>query len=264
MIRILFGTIAVIFILGCAGEVKELQMRDTSINKDVGSGVKTVIFPNGTVFGGASKEQASALAQIFVDSHNMAMKELEEIKDVSKKSREDLEIIKKSTQKIEETTQKNLETAQLALRMLEQLSKRHGTGEITLFFPVGSSVLNKGTLEYERLVNFVDYLSRESKGRKVLLISIGSASAFGDKKINQKLAIKRSEVPVEIVDKYLVNVPHEFFRVYSTGDFYSPKNISMKEHQRYQHTRIIAFYETDQIPPLPEEPAKDTPSPLQK
>lgn len=264
MRRILFGSIVIIFILGCAGEVKELQMRDSSISKDVGSGMKTGIFPNGTVFGGASKEQASALAQIFVDSHNMAMKELEEIKDVSKKSREDLEIIKKSTQKIEETTQKNLETAQMALKMLEQLSKRQGTGEITLFFPVGSSVLSKGSLEYERLVNFVDYLSRESKGRKVLLISIGSASAFGDKKINHKLAKKRSEVPIEVVDKYLVNVPHEFFRVYSTGDFYSPKNVTMKKHQRYQHARIVAFYETDQIPSLPEEPLKDTPGPLQK
>lgn len=38
--------------------------------------------------------------------------------------------------------------------------------------------------------------------------------------------------------------------------FYSPKNVPMKEHERYQHTRLIAVYETEQIPNLPAEPMK--------
>ena len=154
------------------------------------------------------------------------------------------------------TSKSNLETAQKALRIIEEMSKRHGTGELTIFFPVSSSHVEKNSLEYDRLVRFVDFLSRESRGRKVLLISIGSASAFGDKKLNQKLAQKRADFPKEVVDKYLVNIPHEFFKVYGTGDIYSPKNVTMKEHQRYQHTRIIAFFETEQIPSVPEEPIK--------
>ena len=32
----------------------------------------------------------------------------------------------------------------------------------------------------------------------------------------------------------------------------SPKKVSKKEHERYQHTRLIALYETDKAPELPE------------
>lgn len=229
------------FLVGCAGETKQFSMLDST------GGKREIIFPNGTILGGASKEQATALAQIFVDSHNMSMQEFDELKKMSKKSLANQEALMVSQQK-------NLETAQKALQMIEQLSKNQGTGEITIFFPVGTSDLKKGSHEFERLVNFTDYLARESKGKKILLISIGSASAFGDKKVNEKLAKKRSEVVVDIIDKYLVNVPHQFFKIYGTGDLYSPKNVTMKEHQRYQHTRVIAFYETEQIPPLPQEP----------
>ena len=71
-----------------------------------------------------------------------------------------------------------------------------------------------------------------------------------------KLAKERAEFPKNPVDKYLVNAPHEYYKVYGTGDLYSPKGVSKKEHDRYQHTRLIALYETDQTPKLPEEPAK--------
>ncbi|MCX8029997.1 MAG: hypothetical protein N3A59_00265 [Thermodesulfovibrionales bacterium] len=239
-LSVIFLFLICAFLVGCAGETKQLYMMDSTGAK------REIVFPNGTILGGASKEQATALAQIFVDSHNMAMQEFDELKKMSKKSLANQEAIMASQQK-------NLETAQKALQMIEQLSKNQGTGEITIFFPVGSSELKKGSHEFERLVNFTDYLARESKGRKVLLISIGSASAFGDKKVNEKLSKRRSEVVIDVIDKYLVNIPHQFFKVYGTGDIYSPKNVTMKEHQRYQHTRVIAFYETDQIPPLPEE-----------
>jgi len=266
MKSLLMGILAVFFVAGCGGEVKQLQMKDTA------GATKTVEFPKGTFAGAASKEQAITLAQIFVDSHNMAIGELSEIKAQGKRSLENEEAIKQSTQRIEngiqkldesnrkilETSKSNLETAQKSLRIIEEMSKKHGTGEITIFFPVGSSTIRKDSREYARTVSFADYLSRESRGRKVLFISIGSASAFGDKKLNQKLARQRSDAPIrEILDKYLVNVPHESFKVYGTGDVYSPKNVTMKEHQRYQHARIIAFYEMDQVPSLPVEPASD-------
>ena len=34
------------------------------------------------------------------------------------------------------------------------------------------------------------------------------------------------------------------------------KGVSKKEHERYQHTRLIALYDTNLAPSLPEEPGK--------
>lgn len=249
--------VVISFLIGCAGEVTQFHMKDTS------GATKTIEYPKGTITGAASKEQARTLAQIFVDSHNMAMSEFAEIKGKTADVRQSTQRIEEGIQKLDATTQEilrtsksNREIAEKSLQMIEQMSQRQGTGEITIFFPVGSSDIKKNSIEYERLINFVDYLSRESRGRKVLFISIGSASAFGDRKFNERLAQKRAEAPIDVIEKYLVNIPHEFFKVYGTGDIYSPKNVTMKEHQRYQHTRLIAVYETEQIPQLPEEPSK--------
>ena len=190
---------------------------------------QTVTFPNGTVFGGASGSQASTLAQLVVDSNNNNMKEYEQIQG---------------------SESKNLQTSQQALGMLEQLSQQQGTGEITLFFPTGSATLPSSGLQYDRLVNFLDYLSRDSRGRKVLLVMIGSASATGSMSVNQKLSQERSQAPEPIINQYLVNVPHQFYKVYSLGDRYAPKNVTLQEDQRYQSVRIIAVYDTNQIPTL--------------
>ena len=95
-----------------------------------------------------------------------------------------------------------------------------------------------------------DYLSRMSRGRKILFVMIGSASTTGSMSVNQRLSRERSEAPGPVIDQYLVNVPHQFFKVYGIGDMYSPKNVTLQEDQRYQNVRIIAVYETDQIPAL--------------
>jgi hypothetical protein len=79
---------------------------------------------------------------------------------------------------------------------------------------------------------------------------IGSASATGSMSVNQKLSRERSEAPEPIIDQYLVNVPHQFFKVYGIGDMYSPKHASLQEDQRYQNVRIVAVYDTNQIPAL--------------
>lgn len=250
-------------LMACAGEKQQLPVVHPG-EKGSPPTVETITFPNGTVFGGASKDQASALAQILVDSHNMAMKKMEENvqrqDEGTQKLLESQQQITLSTVKIEETVKKNeelqrqnLETARKALGMIEQLAQKQGTGEITLFFDTGSSQLSKGSPEVNRLVQFLDFVARESRGRKVLFVSVGSASARGDRKINQKLAQQRSEQPVSYIDKYLLNVPHEIYRVYGTGDLYSPKDVPAKEHLRYQNARIIAFFDTDKIPPLPVE-----------
>jgi len=253
-----------IFLVGCGGESTKLYM------KDIDNTTKVIDYPPGTITGTASKDQARVLAQIFVDSHNMAMAEFAELKQGSSEMKENIFEIKEATKRIEEriksldstqqeilkTSKSNIEIAQKTLAMIEEISRKQGAGEITIFYPVGSSKIEKNSLEYLRLINFLDYLSRESKGRKILFISIGSASSFGNKKVNEKLAKKRAEAPIEIIEKYLINIPYEIFKVYGTGDLYSPKNVSMKEHQKYQHTRLIAVYETRDIPQLPPEPGK--------
>jgi outer membrane protein OmpA-like peptidoglycan-associated protein len=190
---------------------------------------QTITFPNGTTFGGASGSQASTLAQLVVDSNNNNMKDYEQLQG---------------------TASKNLQTSQQALQMLEHLSQQQGTGDITLFFATGSAALPTSGSQYQRLINFVDYLSRNSRGRKILLVMIGSASATGSMSINQKLSQERSQAPEPIIDQYLVNDPHQFFKVYAIGDMYSPKNVSLQEDQRYQNVRIIAVYDTNQIPAL--------------
>ena len=190
---------------------------------------QTITFPNGTTFGGASGSQASTLAQLVVESNNNNMKDYEQLQG---------------------TASKNLQTSQQALGMLEQLSNQQGTGEITLFFPTGSASLGSSGLQYDRLVNFLDYISRDSRGRKVLFIMIGSASATGSLAINEKLSRERSQTPEPIINQYLVNVPHQFYKVYGLGDLYAPENVTLQVDQRYQNVRIIAVYDTNQIPAL--------------
>lgn len=207
-----------ILLTACAGNPKDLTLWNG----------EQVTFPNGTVFGGASSEQVSSLAEIFVQAHNATMRELKEMRE------------------------ENRRTAEQALGMLEDLSKRQGSGEITIFFKTGSAALPKGSLEYKRLVRFLDYLARESHGRKILLVSIGSASAFGNPRVNARLAQRRAKAPIPVIERYLVNTPHEFYQVYSVGDRYSPRDASMQEQKNYQHTRIIAVFETGQLPEMPD------------
>ena len=43
-----------------------------------------------------------------------------------------------------------------------------------------------------------------------------------------KLAQARAEYPKPIIDKYLINIPHENYKVYGIGDLYSPKAVSKR------------------------------------
>jgi len=220
----ILGVAMAAMLAGCAGQPQQFVVQQPDEQKP-----QTVTFPNGTTFGGASGSQASSLAQLVVESNNNNMKEYEQLQGAESK---------------------NLQTSQQALGMLEQLSQQQGTGEITLFFSTGSATLPTSGLQYDRLVNFLDYLSRDSRGRKVLFVMIGSASATGSMSINQKLSQERSQAPEPIINQYLVNVPHQFYKVYSLGDMYAPKNVTLQEDQRYQNVRIVAVYDTNQIPAL--------------
>ena len=232
IVRRILGVALTAMIGGCAGQPTQYEMQQPGAAQTPNEppAPQTVTFPNGTVFGGASANQASSLAQIMVEANNNNLKEYGQLQG---------------------TENKNLRTSQQALGMLERLSQQQGTGEITLFFPTGSATLPSSGLQYDRLVNFLDYLSRDSRGRKVLFVMIGSASATGSLSINEKLSRERAQAPEPTINQYLVNVPHQFFKVYGIGDVYSPKNVTLQEDQRYQNVRIIAVYETDQIPRLP-------------
>jgi hypothetical protein len=82
-------------------------------------------------------------------------------------------------------------------------------------------------------------------------VLIGSASATGSLETNERLSRERSQAPEPIIDQYLVNVPHQYYKVYGLGDIYSPKGVSLTVDQRDQNVRIIAVYQTDQVPGLP-------------
>jgi len=188
----------------------------------------------------APSPDANVAVRQFVSAHAEVMGGIADIKSANQGMKSDLDAIKKSSQQ-------SLETAQRSLKVLEEMANHQGTGEISVFFPNGSAHMERGVVEHDRLVRFADFLARESRGRKVILVSIGSASAYGNQKVNLDLAKKRSEVPLDIMDKYLVNVPHEFHKVFGNGDLNSPKDVKMKEHQRYQHTRVIAVFDKEQV-----------------
>jgi outer membrane protein OmpA-like peptidoglycan-associated protein len=188
----------------------------------------------------APSPDANVAVRQFVSAHAEVMGGIADIKTANRGMQSDLGVIKTSSQK-------SLETAQSSLKIIEEMANQQGTGELSVFFPNGSANLAKGSLEHDRLVRFADFLARESRGRKVILLSIGSASSYGKQKTNTDLAKKRAEVPLDIMDKYLVNVPHEFHKVFGNGDLNSPKDVKMKEHQRYQHTRVIAVFDKERV-----------------
>jgi outer membrane protein OmpA-like peptidoglycan-associated protein len=199
---------------GCAGQPQTYDLQ----------GGQSVTVPKGTMLGGASAGQTTALAQEIADSNNNAMTQFG---------------------KVENTQNKELQTSQAALAKLEQISAEQGTGQITLFFAEGSATLDQ--FQYQRLVSFLDRIQFESRGRKVILVSIGSASAVGSATVNQKLSVERSQAPLPIVSQYLVNTPHQFFKVSAVGDMYAPKNAPMSVEKRYQSVRIIAAYDAAQV-----------------
>src|SRR5262245_1853062 len=67
----------------------------------------------------------------------------------------------------------------------------------------------------------------------------GSASATGSLQTNEGLSRERSQAPEPIIDQYLVNVPHQYYKIYGLGDMLSPKGATLTVDQRYQNVRIV-------------------------
>ena len=228
-LTILMTFIAAAFLGGCATQPSVVMMQEPSGQQE------KVSMPKGSWTGAASGAQADTLAQTVVDANNNTMQQFDQVEG--------------RMDKLQTTENKDLQTAEEALQKLEQLSNEQGTGQITIFFKTGSIEIDQ--FQYQRLVNFLDYLSRESRGRTVILLSIGSASAIGSPQLNKKLSRERSEAPLPVINQYLVNVPHRFYKVTGIGDMYAPKNASKQVEHRYQSVRIIAVYDTRSIPATP-------------
>src|SRR3981189_3217401 len=205
---------------GCAGQAETVTMQQP------GGSSQQMTVPKGTITGAASGAQADALAQEVVKANNNTMKQFD-----AENGRLD---------KHQAAENKDYQTAQQTLTKLEQLSNEQGTGQITVFFKTGSIELD--SFQTQRLVNFLDYLARESRGRTVILVSIGSASAVGNAELNKKLSTERSEASLPMINQYLVNVAHKFYKVTGVGDMYAPKNASVQVEDRYQSARVIAAY----------------------
>ena len=223
------GLLSAALMGGCAGQAETMTMQQAS------GPPQQVTVPKGTFTGAASGAQADALAQEIVKANNNTMKQFD-----AENGRLD---------KIQASENKDYQTAQQTLSRLEQLSNEQGTGQITLFFKTGSVELD--SMQSNRLVNFLDYLARDSRGRTVILVSIGSASATGNAQINKKLSTERSQAPLPTINQYLVNTPHKFYKVTGVGDMYAPKNASIQVEERYQSARIIAAYNTTDLPATP-------------
>ena len=163
---------------GCAGEPQTYTL-------DTGSERETVTVPKGTMTGAASVGDANALAKEIADSNNAAMAQFNRMGA--------------QMSDLQSTENKELATSQAALEKLERLAAQQGTGSIRLFFAEGSAHLDQ--FQYERLVSFLDYLARESRGRNVILVSIGSASAVGPAAVNLRLSMGRSEAPLPVIDR---------------------------------------------------------------
>jgi len=235
MKRTLTAAAVAAVLAGCAGEPQTYTL-------DTGSERETVTVPKGTMTGAASVDDANVLAKEIADSNNAAMAQFRHMSG-------QMSAVQGQMSDLQSTENKALAASQAALEKLERISAQQGTGSITLFFSEGSAHLDQ--FQNERLVSFLDYLARASRGRKVILVSIGSASAVGSAAVNHRLSMQRSEVPLPVVDKYLVDIPHQFYNVIALGDMYAPKNASMEVEKRYQNVRIIAAYDTAQLTGMP-------------
>lgn len=217
---------AVAVLASCGGQPQTYVMQTPAAPPE------TVTVPKGTALGGASAGEATALAQMVADSNNNVMTAYDRVNG--------------QMNNLQASENKDLQTSEQALAKLEQLSNQQGSGQITLFYAEGSAALNAE--QNQRLVGFLDYISRDAHGRKVIIVTIGSASAVGNPAFNRKLSLERGQAPVPVIEQYLVNIPHQVFKVSGVGAMYAPKRASAQVDARYQSVQIIAAYDKAELP----------------
>ncbi len=235
---------------GCAGINQEYPL--TPEDK--------VILPSVTAVGKPTETSIRQLADLLVDALNKSRDEREQ-KEKALQKEQNEKVIKESDQ--EEAT------INQALQSFINISKKQGAGEITLFFNKGVDSLEYSYTERDRLIAFLDYLARESHGRKIQLLSIGSASSVDlpsnkyqvysvkEKKPASKksasnkiqLSVARARAPLPIIEKYLLNIPHQTYDAYGIGEHKDSQKST--DPEKYQYVRIIAAFEKADLPLLP-------------
>jgi hypothetical protein len=239
-------------VVGCVGPKKYTMQVIPSGSYGDKVESKEMLLEEGHFMGNSASRQEASLAEMIIATNNNSTAEFAKIETLGTKDLkidEDTLALLKEDKEIDQKTLTASEQALALLKSFEALSKLQGTGEITLFFPVNQHKITSNSENHRRLVEFMDYLATRSLGRKVKFLLVGSASATGVEHKNVKLSDHRANAPVEIIDTYLMNVPHEILKVYGVGDSLSPKDA--KAGKKFQNVRVIAVYEESQAPQLP-------------
>jgi hypothetical protein len=234
-------------LVACAGK-KHYKMDSLSSDNKIEQ--TDVTLEEGHFMGLSASRQNDDLAKMVVKSNNVNVTEFQKLEVLGK---ENLVLDQDTNKAVKENlavTKEDLAKDITLLAMFEDMSRRQGTGEITLFFMTNVHAIAKGTENHTRLIRFLDDIAMKSAGRKVLFLVIGSASATGKEAYNAALSEKRANAPLGIIDIYWLNQPHEFYQIYGVGDSYSPKD-NPKNGHRYQNVRIIAVYSPEQLPKVP-------------
>ena len=212
--------------------------------------------PKSTLTGQASGAQADTLMKTEVQSNNLAQQQFAKVEaqqaaqaKLTQQTLADLDKMSGQLTSVQSTDHQDYQAVEKTLQQLSTIANLQGTGQVTLFFKSGSAELDQ--FQQNRLITFLDYLGRDSRGRTITLVTIGSASAVGNATFNKKLSLERTDVALPVIGQYLVNTPHKLYKVAGVGDMFAPKDASLQVEHRYQSVRVIAVYNTGDLPTVP-------------
>ena len=92
-----------------------------------------------------------------------------------------------------DTAKKTWTRTRMIIEAFEKVSRRQAPARSRSFSPRARRDRARGGCRSAVLVEFADWLGRESRGRRIMFVAIGSASATGPQELNAKLAKQRSE-----------------------------------------------------------------------
>lgn len=214
-----FTFLLLIFLLtGCASGVNQTPLTKENV----------VVIPSSKAFGASKKLTINELSSLLVNEIAPVFKE-----------------------QLELQLEDQLEESQRMLKILLRASRKKAVesmDEITLFFDKGASSL--GYNGPNRLIGFIDHMVRKSEGRKIFFVCIGHSSEIRGKKNDIVLAIDRAKAPVRVIEKYLVNVPHE---IVSTFAVEPRAKITVGNADKYQNVQVVAGFTREKLPMLPKK-----------
>jgi len=192
---------------------------------------QAVSLPDGTEISNLSDMRVSELANLMKDSCDRAMEVLKE------------QAAQGSPETSTGSYMTHMKTARKIIELLQKRSQSIGPGYITVQFPKGSSQLFSNSFELERLKVFLRYISKDSHGRKVDFILVGTEpfQMSGSKIGMGILAKKRVESIIQIVNRNLANIPHKFYKAYCSGDILNLNH--EKKGEPSHNVYVVAIYD---------------------